>query len=522
MFKGCTALSSVTLNEGLINMTNSFREYTYGITSIVIPSTLTNYNYAFYKNTALSELTLTDGLTVIGTNSFDLCTSLKVVEIPDSVTIINNYAFSGCSGIEELTIGKGVTTIGHWAFYATYNMKTFYYNAENVKFTGNDINNWNAGIGSTDKTLVLTIGSNVKKIPANFMYNSTNNKYLAKIVFENNNKLTSIGDNAFRNLTTLTTIENIPQYIVTIGNYAFRDCTSLAEFSVPYFAESIGTEAFYNCTSLKKVTDYSRVLEIVANSTSHGYVAYYVETLENGTAEVYQYEGTIDGFKFKVFENVITLIGYEEPQVATLSTTTKEITLPRSVELDGKVYDSYIVADEVFKGLDFTKVTIPNSVITLGQRAFYGCTSLTELIIEDGVGDIERECFAECSALVIAKIGKANSIGAYAFQNCTSLVTVEMPSTITTIPERMFSGCTSLTTINLDYIKIIETYSFYNTGLIEITIPSNVTRIDDSAFRYSRKLQTLTINAKAAIGTYAFYDSDALVMVNINSGVTAI
>ena len=526
VFKNCTSLNEVTLNEGLINMVGSFREYTYGVTKITIPSTVTNYNYAFYKNTALAELTLTEGLTIVGVSTFDQCTSLKVVVIPDSVKVLDTYAFSSSRNIEELTIGRGVESIGYYAFYEMRSLRKFYYNAENATFAGNEVNNWNRFMGNTYQDLVLTIGPNVKQIPANFMYNhepGTNGKYLTKIVFENSNKLTSIGDNAFRGLTTLTTIENMPHYIVTIGNYAFRDCSSLTEFHIPYFTESIGTEAFYNCVALKTVKNFSVYITVEPKTTTHGYVAYYADDLESGTADVYQYDGNINGFKFKVFENVVTLYAYEEPQAQTLSTGTgKEITLPRSVELDGKVYTSYLVDNEVFKGLDFTKVIIPEAVMTLGKKAFYGCTSLQEVIIEDGVGDIESECFANCSALVTVTMGKISSLGASAFQNCTSLETVVLPSTLTTIPQYAFYGCTSLTTINLDNVKIIETYSFYNTGLVTLTIPESVTRIDTRAFQNSAKLQTLVINAKAAIGTYAFYNSDALVTVNINSGVTAI
>jgi len=93
-FYNCTALTSVTIGDG--------------VTSIG--------TYAFYNCTALTSVTIGDGVTSIGTSVFNYCTALTSVTIPASVTNIGSYAFRDCYSLTSVTIPNSVTSIGSYAF----------------------------------------------------------------------------------------------------------------------------------------------------------------------------------------------------------------------------------------------------------------------------------------------------------------------------------------------------------------------------------------------------------------------
>jgi Flp pilus assembly protein protease CpaA len=113
---------------------------------------------------------------------------------------------------------------------------------------------------------------------------------------------------------------------------------------------------------------------------------------------------------------------------------------------------------------ELTSVTIPNSVTSIGDFAFYFCTELTSVTIPNSV----------------------TSIGNSSFRHCNKLTSIIIPNYVTSIGDCAFAFCNELTSI---------------------IIPNSVTSIGNSAFRYCRELTSVTIlNSVAFIGDYAFYN----------------
>ena len=173
-----------------------------------------------------------------------------------------------------------------------------------------------------------------------------------------------------------------------------------------------------------------------------------------------------------------------------------------------------------------TSVTIPDSVTTIGCEAFSGCSSITSVTIPDSVTTIGLGAFACCSKLrefngkyasedgrCLIIDGTLNSfaigcgvteytipdsvttIGLQVFSHCSSLTSVTIPDSVTSIGEGAFYECSSLTSVTIpDSVTKIGIEAFFNcTNLKNITIPDSVTSIEYSAFSLCSSLTSVTI-----------------------------
>ncbi len=108
-------------------------------------------------------------------------------------------------------------------------------------------------------------------------------------------------------------------------------------------------------------------------------------------------------------------------------------------------------------------MTIPNSVTSIGNSAFWGCSGLTSVTIPNSVTSIGNSAFRNCSGLTSVTIpNSVTSIGGHAFYNCSSLTSVTIPNSVTTIGDSAFSGCTGLTSVisKMENPCLITNYCF--------------------------------------------------------------
>lgn len=171
----------------------------------------------------------------------------------------------------------------------------------------------------------------------------------------------------------------------------------------------------------------------------------------------------------------------------------------------GSCVDSDIIIPANYKG---------KQVISIGDSAFYGCSSLTSISIPDSVTSIGDFAFVVCGRLMNITIpDSVTSIGNFAFDSCGGLMNIIIPDGVTYIGDNAFHGCGSLTSITIpDSVTSIGNRVFDGCdGLTSITISNNVTSISDYAFRNCSSLKSVIIpDSVASIGDWAFDDCSSL------------
>ena len=193
-------------------------------------------DYKVYINMyKVEEFTVPAGVTSIGDDEFRDCSSLTSIEIPDSVTSIGERAFYGCDGLTSITIPDSVTSIGRYAFHDCSSLTSI-----TLPFVGATLN----GTSNTHFGYIFGASSyedNGDYVPASL-----------KTVVITGDSVTSIGDEAFRGCSSLTSIV-IPDSVTSIGERAFYNCDGLTSIEIPASVTSIGERAFSNCDGLTSI-----------------------------------------------------------------------------------------------------------------------------------------------------------------------------------------------------------------------------------------------------------------------------
>ena len=421
----------------------AFRKYE-KLLKVTIGDNVLSMGHSVFKGCKnLNAVTLGGNLETIGGSTFSECSSLKEIDFPNKIKHIGSSAFTNCESLTKIYIPENVETIENYAFFNCTNL-------------GEVI------IGSG----VTTIGS----------WSFKNCAKLSSLSIENSKA--KIGESAFANCTSLTELF-IPDSITSIGDNAFTNCKSLINVVIGNGVTDVGSRAFNNCKSLTDLT-------IGCGIEQFGYIVFYgCEKLTN----VY-YLGTIDQWAQMVY------FFSSDPHILS---NAENFYVDNELVTQVTLTTATRISDYAFAGYDrLTKITIPETVQSIGYSAFEGCDGLTQIFIPKSVSVIRSTSFCYCKNLTEILVDENNQdyksidgdlyskdgtiLYEYALGKKNAVFVV--PDSVTIIENYAFEGCTGLTQIEIS--KNVEHIGkdVFNgcINLQKVIIPKSVTKFDSRAF----------------------------------------
>ena len=414
---------------------------------------------AFNACIKLTNVTWGTAIENIGNNVFYGCKAMESIILPDTTKTVGTSAFDGCEAVKTLTLGKSIESIGAGAFKNTKMLEEINYRAVNVAdLTSSSALFYYAGYNKDG--IKLTVDDGVLRIPA-YMFYANGSTYAPKITEVTiGNDVTEIGTRAFDACKYMTGLV-IGNSVKTIGEKAFYACSKLQNTTWGTAIEEVGKEAFKNCSLLSTVV-LPDTIKTVGVSAFEGCSA--VVTLTVGE--------NAEAIGDRAFYNLKALneIYWKAANVSDFLSTSS-LFYYAGIDKDGinltfgdkvkriPAYMFYVSGSYTPK---IKNVIIPENVIEIGDYAFNSCKYITGLVIEDGVTTIGTRAFYNCAAITNVTVpDSVTSIGAYAFSGCKALTEATLGNGCATIPESCFANCTVLEKLVIpDSVKTIEANAF--------------------------------------------------------------
>ena len=595
-FEGCENLINFTHSNGLRDIGNYAFKNCKSLTTFTIPDTIETLGEAIfagceniekfegkfvtYDNRAIvyekklvcvlsKDNSYTEGrihriseidstITSLGKSCFNGCVNMRRVDISPNVTSIGDYAFENCENLYEVHFKETAPEIGADIFknintefkifvpeesISEYHSKwensgytshiypmpknneiIYYSSSEIVAFSDHIVNDFDNGVYY--KTSLSNISEN---LPHGVLPNIFEHTNVEKIIL--GAEIMSISEYAFKDCNDLSYVY-ISDNIMKFNTECFCNCTSLSRIHIPKKCV-FGEDIFYGCTNLKEFGTYYK-----------GYVSddnrCYVD--KDNRILMFFAQRELEEKSYIIPDNIIEInrSAFRNSNIESikLNSSTKTIgeyafeNCENLQTIDGWDNVEVICGHAFSECSNLGEISFPSKLTKIGENGFTNCGKMyIKNNLPDSVEEIGNNAFEKCTNFKCIddslNLSNIKYIGTATFSDCEWLTKVKINSNIESINDRAFQYCKRLENLNLIECKKL-TYIGLNafdgcesyTG--SLVIPTNVTSIGDCCFRNSG-IEKVNTNSKInTIPQYAFYGCEDLTHINISSNITTI
>lgn len=476
------------------------------------------------------------GVQSISDGAFSGCAALREVILPETLQEIGKEAFAGCASLERITLPSGLTEIGKRAF------------ADCAALRDVDLSRCMAKIAKDafDEGAVSAMpGEGDEACDFEFTFDRQHQMTITgyhgaggavQIPAEINGfPVVSIAREAFSGQTGITEVD-MADTIVSLGAQAFAGCSSLRRAHLSEKIERIYTNAFNGCTALQEINIPDAVTELKNNTFSEsplrvlhigsGLPSLNINALQHGTYDAFGNRHSRGIVRQVTVSPASTRLRAEGTMVLSADGTMLFAAL--GGESAYRIPDGVTgIAANAFSGLTkLADVTLPDSLVTIGERAFSE-TALRSVSFGPALRTIGDGAFSYCQKLsaVLFQNG-VESIGENAFNGCP-IVSLSLPASLRELGENSFSFLSpygwdnTLRNLEIDpanpwihaqdsgFYQIVDGEMTLRTvvdrGRAAFNVAPGTVRIAPGACRYSSELRQLTLpDSLQEIGEEAF------------------
>ena len=420
-FNGCTALQSVTLPEGIITIGISAFSDCKSLTQITLPDSLEQLAESAFSNSGLQQITIPDKVTKINESVFANCSKLETVVVGKNVELILSNAFANCTSLKEVRF-TGKYPFKDYSTNVFLNVTATCYYPDNIlSWTQTTLQNFGGTITWIAEEVDEFAGEEhtyaVPETNAVLAYRIGTNGTTAEITLCNKDASGALV---------------IPEYIdgyqvVSIGDSAFSECIGLTAITMPDSIRKVGDLAFYRCYRANSIV-FSKNLEQIG----------------------------AEAFKTTAMKKVVLPDSVKEIGKGAFSSCSSlnEVVLPAGLQY---------IPENMFANCYYLHyVTFPDALLSIGNNAFKECYELYSVVLPDGLQEIGEYAFSWCGPSTTFGIDYSASnftsvtlpstvktIGKGAFQCCQALRTINLPNGMKTLNDSVFNGCYSLRSITI-------------------------------------------------------------------------
>ena len=523
-FAGCSSLTNIIIPNSVTNIGGGVFYNCKSLKDIILSNSVSSINDAFCNNgqlynasgqgysrgffencRSLTSISIPQGVSHIGSKTFEYCTSLKKTYYEGDIAGWCNINFTSLSAnpisqthnlfIAEKEIGKdliipeSVRHVGNYAFFGLDSIKFIYCQP----FTPPTISD--STFSNYDALLFVPVHSlsdydnhsiwgKFKKIYAGdgfeqdgLYYQAIDEEilsasFLSKEDFDNFTKLSIKGDQNWhydsKYGAKMSGYDDSMQRTYPNEDWLISPSMNLSKYSSATleFSHAFGPAASVPTTATQKsqytcwvsndfngdvATATWTELPITYGTSAWSFITTRVdipaENLKENCHIAWKYACYNESATWEI--KSLTVTGFLQGKVQVISGLNKysgDIVIPTTATKNDVTYDVVAIGSGAFQGCSsLTSVTIPNSVTSIGDHAFHNCDSLISITIPNSVTSIGDYAFSSCDPLTSVTIGNSvTNIGQWAFENCTSLNEITLPASVKSIGENAFAGCTKL------------------------------------------------------------------------------